>query len=477
MNYRLLYTILVLFLAPFILRAQSSESYDDVMLIVNQQSAESVEIGDYFAERRGIPEDHICRVDAGQFELMDSATCVLLRWRIQEWMRERDLIDSINYIVTTKGCPLRIITAITPDNEDYSNGKYGGQCSFEECLSLMNGADSVHILSYKTGRATSKYAARNLIEPTHFRRDPETMPMYLVTRLDAFTVDQVKAMILRAEHPAAASEGLFVFDVDPSKGSGASGALNAYMQYITPKLTSRGLHVLLNEDQTYVRNQLNVVGYSSFGSNDGNSGGYAGSLPKNTWVDGAIAQMFVSTSAITFANVPGAQTLIAELIAEGASGVIGYTDEPYASSMAQPHILYNRYTSGFNMAESFFASMPYTAWRQVVVGDPKMKLSDGPSGVVETAASAAGGSGILSIAPNPADSRAVIRYRVAGGGEVRLEVFDMLGRPVTTLVDKPLPTGEYSAVVATEELPAGIYICRLTGAGGTQIARAVLHRR
>jgi hypothetical protein len=187
--------------------------------------------------------------------------------------------------------------------------------------------------------------------------------------------------------------------------------------------------------------------------------------------------MFVSTSAITFANVPGAQTLIAELVAEGASGVIGYTDEPYATSIAQPHILFNRYTSGFNMAESFFASMPYIAWRQVVVGDPKMKLAETAGGIDEAWAGDAGGSAILSITPNPTDARAVIRYRVAGGGAVRLEVFDMLGRHITTPVDRSLLPGEYSAVVETTELPVGMYICRLVGAGGAQIARAVLHRR
>jgi hypothetical protein len=71
----------------------------------------------------------------------------------------------------------------------------------------------------------------------------------------------------------------------------------------------------------------------------------------------------------------------------------------------------------------------------------------------------------------------VIRYRVAGAGVVRLELFDMLGRHISTLVERALPSGEYSRVLETAELPPGIYLCRLTGGDGRGSAAAVLHNQ
>jgi hypothetical protein len=68
------------------------------------------------------------------------------------------------------------------------------------------------------------------------------------------------------------------------------------------------------------------------------------------------------------------QSLIADIIAEGASAAKGYTDEPYATSMAHIDILVDRYTRGFTMAESFYAASRWAGWRQVIIGDPKMKL-------------------------------------------------------------------------------------------------------
>lgn len=438
-----------------------SDSYDDVVVVINERSWASREIGRYFAARRGIPEERICRIDADTLESMDSATFTSLRWQIEAWLREHDPADAINYIVTTKGCPLRITTQRSPGTEDWQNRKYVGQCSFEDCLALSNGADSIEILAVKEkGLRFSKYYISNLAKPTPFRRDPVSLPMYLVTRLDAFTVEEVKGMIRRAEEPDAAGDGLFVFDVDPTR-TGSSGDLNALMQTASARLNERGLHVLLNNDQTYVRDQSDVLGYASFGSNDANAGGYAGLLPKNTWANGAIAQMFVSTSARTFSASGEGQTLIGELIAEGVSGIIGYTDEPYASAMARPHTIYNLYTNGFTMAESFFAAMPYVAWRQVVVGDPKMRLARDPSGIVGETTEDGGSSARFAITCAPAGSHLVVRYDVAERGAIRLELFDELGRRVATSSAATQAPGLHSDVLDIARLPSGLYLVRL----------------
>lgn len=360
---------------PFLLLLASNvapgqiDNYDDVILIVNTRSSNSVEIGNYFASRRAIPDAHICRIAVDTSETIDSARFVAIKWEIQSWMRERNLVDSINYIVTTKGCPLRV----SGSWDNTAEQLFGSQSSFEDCLALINGADSMAILAVKS---RSLFTSRYFNSRARFRRDPLTMPMYLVTRLDAYTVEQIKSYIVRAETPALAGEGEWVIDLDPGRDGGSYQVYNDYMREGARILTSRGMNVFLNTDNEYLHNRDSVIGYASWGSNDGNSGGGTAAIPGNTWLNGSIAESAVSTSGRSFTTGTGyGQSLVADWIAEGANAVKGYTDEPYLFSIAHPDILFDRYASGFNMAESYYAASQLIGWRQVVIGDPKMKLA------------------------------------------------------------------------------------------------------
>ena len=377
MNLRFLSTALALTLllgAAASLHAQQAESYDDVMLVINERSWASREIGAFFAERRNIPERNIYRMNIDTSESIDSTRFLQAKWQMQQWMLQQGIVDSINYIVTTKGCPLRVRTSQWDKFDSLGRLLFlGGQASFEDCIALMNGEDSSLALAIKFSFPINRYYNST----KRFRRDPQTMPIHLVTRLDAYTVEQVKSYIVRAETPAVLGEGLWVLDLDPGKeGNPGYRVGNDWLRGAEEILTARNQTVLFNTDTTYVRSQTNVIGYASWGSNDGHSGGRDGAIPHNTWLNGSLAETYVSTGGRTFnGGTTGGQSLIADWVAEGACGVKGYTDEPYLSAIAHPDILFNRYTAGFTMAESFWAASTFSAWRQVVIGDPKMRLA------------------------------------------------------------------------------------------------------
>jgi len=61
---------------------------------------------------------------------------------------------------------------------------------------------------------------------------------------------------------------------------------------------------------------------------------------------------------------------VADLIAQGVTGVKGYTDEPLIQAVAQPSILLDRYTRGWTLAESFYAASHLLGWQDIVLGDP-----------------------------------------------------------------------------------------------------------
>src|ERR1035437_10800927 len=96
------------------LRAQSATSYDDVLMMINDSSKNSIEIANYFITRRHIPAGHVFHYahDTANYdygETIDSANFKKeIFWPLELFMRSNNLVDSINYIVSTKGCPLRV---------------------------------------------------------------------------------------------------------------------------------------------------------------------------------------------------------------------------------------------------------------------------------------------------------------------------------------------------------------------------------
>lgn len=344
-------------------------SYDDVAVIVNVNSATSRSIGSYFQSARSIPQINIIPVNVPEQEVIDDATFASMRTQIETYLSAHDLSAVINYLVTTKGVPLKV-------NREQGGGEpfstSSASASVESELSLIAGANSASV--GKAGRIVSPYynAGR------HF--SSADFGIYLVTRLDGYTLDDVLDLIDRA-HPGLAPAGaaVFVFDQDPAWNSTVP-YLNSYMVDAATELRGKGKTVELNADSVYVTNASDVLGYTSWGSNDHYAKQFTEyAKPHNTWAPGALAETYVSTSGRSFASPPSyGQSLIADLVAEGVSGAKGYVYEPYSSAMAVSSILYKEYTDGYNLAESYYQSSVYLSWMDVIVGDPKVSI-DGSS--------------------------------------------------------------------------------------------------
>jgi glycosidase len=78
--------------------------------------------------------------------------------------------------------------------------------------------------------------------------------------------------------------------------------------------------------------------------------------------------------------------------------------------------------------------------------------------------------------PNPFAEAATIAYALPAPSDVRLEVFDLLGRRVAVLVDGPQPAGRHRATFRADGLGAGTYLVRLAAAGATATHRVTLLR-
>lgn len=333
-----------------------NQEYMDVAVVINVNSPISIEVGNYFVSKRGIPRANRIYVKTSANETISDVEFQELLTQISSQLAQDTVVQ---YLVTTKGLPLRIDRGPAID-------------ATSSCASLESELMLVNSKRYKgliggMGRNYSPY----YYQSAKFSR--RAYDMYLVTRLDGYTAEDVKKLIDRGGvRSTDARKARVVFDIAREWDSTSAGYLNAYLRQATSVLTGR-LITELDTSSTFVQKRENVIGYVSWGSNDRNAPLKA--MPRFNWLPGSIAETYVSTSARSF-NYPTAygQSLIADLIREGASGAKGYVYEPMSSSMANALILFDRYTSGYNLAESYFMASRYVSWMDVVIGDPKTRI-------------------------------------------------------------------------------------------------------
>jgi uncharacterized protein (TIGR03790 family) len=349
-----------LFLLAFSLFGQTGQN---VLLVVNRADALSRQIADYYRPRRSVPVSNVCVIDTtSQEEIAWKVYEEQIERPIGECLKKAGLVEQVLYIVTTMGVPLKV------------DGGGSGQ------LAERASVDSELALLYSKLKGGHYERAGGVPNPFFKRRDAAfrhpTFPIYLVTRLAAYDLTDVKAMIDRSL--AARNRGKFVLDLQSEKDEPGNDWLrNAAM------LLPRG-RVVLDETTRPLYNQTEVIGYASWGSNDS---ARHQRFPHFGWLPGAIAAEYVSTSARTFQRPPDSwspttwedkahwfagspQGLVADLIHEGATGASGNAYEPYLTACVRPDYLLPAYNQGRNLAESYYLSMVYLSWQGVIVGDP-----------------------------------------------------------------------------------------------------------
>jgi hypothetical protein len=80
----------------------------------------------------------------------------------------------------------------------------------------------------------------------------------------------------------------------------------------------------------------------------------------------------------------------------------------------------------------------------------------------------------LGAYPNPFNARTTISFSLDQTGPLTLEIYDLLGRKVATLIDGPMLAGEHQVVWNADQCSSGIYYCRLNSGSSTMSSRLTL---
>ena len=387
-----------------------------VLVVINDASPASQQIGDAYVRSRNIPADHVVRLNAPATEVISRTAFELtIQGPIAVHLTRTGLQDQILYIVLTKGIPIRIRgtsgtdgTTASVDSEltllyrrmiEAPAAAVIGLASSPYYLRDARVPLRVHgtIESSEDGEdketASAEFLSRPMLDTpllpavgrvdnphylgaaplstaTRFTR--EASQLYLVTRLDGFTVDDALGLITRGRARSVAGAVL----LDQRAGLTDRGG-NAWLRSAADTLSDAGHAVVLESSAAPAASTAPLIGYYSFGSSDP---AHRRRLPGVTFAPGAIGGMFVSTDGRTFVEPapdwqpggsgPQTDSLAGDLIRAGLTGVAANVAEPYLDAAVRPQILFPAYLAGFNLAESFYLAMPFLSWQTIVLGDP-----------------------------------------------------------------------------------------------------------
>jgi uncharacterized protein (TIGR03790 family) len=346
--------------------AVTAQQPGNVLLVVNDSSALSRSVGEYYARKRSIPERNICRIRVDPAERIDRAGYdTLIARPIAACLMSRRLRESILYIVTTAGVPLVIRG---------TEGLGGDIAAVDSELTLLY-TDMIRP-RYAFGGAVRNPMLGRLDRPRFTHAE---FPMYLVTRLAGYDFADIRGLVDRALE--AVNRGKFVIDLQANDEAG-----DDWLRAAARKLPAD--RVVLDETTRVLYGQTDVIGYASWGSNDK---ARHRRLLNFKWLPGAIMTEFVSTNARTFDRPPDTwtigvwtdpktffsgtpQTMIGDYIHEGVTGTSGHVSEPYLALTPRPDYLLPAYYQGRNLAESYYLAIPALSWQNIVVGDPLCAL-------------------------------------------------------------------------------------------------------
>lgn len=364
---------------------------ENVLVVRNGDSPVSCRVADYYIAKRKIPREHLVTLKLPDSSLSTAGETISLadyqakvEKPIHAHLTEKKLTDKVQYIVLTRGVPIRV----SADAQSGVNGH-----SVDSLLATLDIKDPIVVpLGPKENAG---YAIVNRYWRSGEPFSHAKYGGYLVTRLDGYTEADAKALVDRAVAPQPAQLNVLMDanrepvaeDVakHPSSVMLPDGTANKAFSYTykdfcadmvraSQVINGRpGLVVTMEQTDAFVGSDKPLTVYVSWGSNAGKNYKLA-TYQSLKFGPRSIVETAVSTSGRTFLPTEDGQSLIADLIRQGAAGAKGYVSEPYLFAIASPTVLLDLYTSGRNLAESYYAASRFIGWKDVVIGDPLCRL-------------------------------------------------------------------------------------------------------
>lgn len=349
----------------------------NVLLVANKALPASARLASYYAEKRGVPPQHVCMLDVTTDETV-TRECFNLKilGPIKDFLAESGV--DIRCIVVFQGVPLGIadsapvrerIFKLKQQIEGIKAGTFQGELAvLEERLKLAEGEAAQ--MAKRTASVDSELALLGREHPLEGSVENPFMTeegwpegCYWVSRLDATDEADVKRMIdgaLAAEEGGL--RGIAYFDSRGLSGDDAYATADEEIRQAAVLTRNAGLATVVDD-----REEL-------FGPGDCPEAAlYWGWYSLAKYVDafefkpGAVAVHIASGEA---ASMREGEYWCRNLIANGAAVTLGPTSEPYLGAFPKADDFVEMILEGESVGQAYYETAAWLSWRMVLLGDP-----------------------------------------------------------------------------------------------------------
>ncbi len=323
----------------------------------------SVWVGEYYAEKRGIPSSNILHLNIPNTEdpfawdswhIPYSRYEEFIRQPVLKKLRSFPADNPIEYIVTTFGVPSHLASFPNVPGEGWS---------IDSFLAGVEAPTPVFRMA-NPYRATLQQTRPRF----HEWQNPAGWRMHLVTRLDGPTPLIAAGLVdkaLKAEESLRPEDGIGYFDYRrlaccDGYYQGDQTFLSAYNLS-----TKRGFQSVLN-DQGATKAMIREAPQTLWAW-----GWYSGPVTHDVYqfVNGAVGAQLTSYTADGI-RVPRPGAWVELWLRRGITATWGATAEPTVAGYAMGDNLLSRFWSGYNFAESAYHASPFLFHTMVFLGDP-----------------------------------------------------------------------------------------------------------
>ena len=330
----------------------------NVVVVVNQNSTNSIELGNYYCERRQVPPQNLLRINwtgGNESWTLSDYTNVLLN-PLLGMLASRQLATQIDYVVLSMDIPFNVTQTGTASGVNSSTSPlfYGFKSDLPAPVDYTSTGFPGCSLPFAS---SNSYAATESVF-RFTRPNTATTNSFLTMMITSTSLEEAKAIIDRG----VASD--FTFPTQ-TVILGHSTDFSRNIRYITFddaifNTRLRGNYSMVQSNLDNPAGLSNLLGYQN--------GHYQFTISPNTFVPGAMADSLTSKGGIIF-GVNDHTTLLA-FINAGSSASYGTVVEPcnYLEKFPSPQDYFYQ-SRGFSLAESYFMSVT-NPYQGLLVGEP-----------------------------------------------------------------------------------------------------------
>jgi uncharacterized protein (TIGR03790 family) len=325
----------------------------NVVVVVNQNSTNSVQLGNYYCERRGVPPQNLLRINwtGGNTSWSRSDFETYLLNPLVSVLSSRGLTNQVDYVVLSMDIPYQV-TATDGINSTTAALFYGfktDDCT-NDCPAGIPGCNL-------PAASSNAYAGSEGI----FRQTPPvsaTSNSWLVTMITSSNLAQAQAII---DH-GVSSDGTFPTQTVWLAKSSDLARNVRYLEFdnaiFDARVTGNFSILRTNLDSPY--GLTNLFGYQT--------GLYQFTILSNVFVPGAIADSLTSYGGLIYQ--PNDHTTLLVFLNAGACGSYGTVTEPcnYLQKFPSPQDYFYQ-ARGFSLAECYYMSLA-NPYQGLIVGEP-----------------------------------------------------------------------------------------------------------